>query len=58
MRKKKLYVVGYDNDLKYIYGKHGFLSPATAYDAKRIRKQLPVRDAVIYKFVKIDLNKI
>ena len=68
MRKKKLYVVGYDGDIQCVYGKNKknefgveivqWCNPMTAFAAKRKHKNMPSKGAVIYKLVKVDPKKI
>lgn len=63
MRKKKLYVVGYDGDIQCVYGKDvGAVSqwaqPMTAFDAKRKLKDLQCKGGVIYKLVKVFPSEI
>lgn len=65
MRKKKLFIVGYDNDHQCVYGKSKidpitrvitfeFCDPMTAFDVKKAHKNMPSKGAVIYKLVKVD----
>lgn len=64
MRKKKIYVVGYDDDIECVYGKDKrdsedrvnlsqFCDPMTVYDAKRKLKEMIDTGAVIYKLVPV-----
>ena len=59
MRKKKKYVVGYDNDWQCVYGKENdhFVSPVTLNQSKRILKTLYSPKAVIYELVPIKAKK-
>lgn len=57
MRKKKLYVVGYDKDGEHVYGCDEVnrampCSPMTRHEAKRELKYFG-DDAVIYKLVPV-----
>ena len=62
MRKKKLYVTGYDLDSEPICGKpitlFGSIYPMTLNQAKMDLKQFNGTDAVIYQLVKVDPKKI
>lgn len=65
MRKKKLYVVGYDGDREVLFGKNAFyedcIFPFTSAQAKSEFKSLDKNvkvEAVIYKLVKVDPKKI
>lgn len=61
MRKKKKYLVGYDDDYQCVYGKAGskklkdvsFTDPMTISDARKKLKHLEGGDAVIYKLVRL-----
>ena len=58
MRKKKKYLVGYDNENQTVYGKIGrhlkdvsYTDPMTISDAKKKLKHLRSGGAVIYELV-------
>ena len=60
MRKKKLYVVGYDEDAYDIFGNEDkdIIRPLTAEEAKELREDYAGEGAVIYKLVKVDPKKL
>ena len=67
MRKKKLYVVGYDEEGRRVFGDidgadiKTFTYPVTAYRAKKMHKALfdsGRAEKAIYKLVKVDPKKI
>lgn len=60
MRKKQLYVVGYDGDEYCIFGNGGddLIDPLSANEAKELFEEYRENDAVIYKLVKVDPKKI
>ena len=67
MRKKKIFVVGYDGDHQCVYGKDkldgytkvaDYCQPMTAFDAKRKLKDLISPEGVIYRLVPVDPKKI
>lgn len=59
MRKKKLYVVGYDEDDESIFGNgnEDILEPLDETTAKKLADEYSEYKAVVYKLVKVDLKK-
>jgi len=61
MRKKKKYLVGYDQDYQCVYGKAdsgkikdvSYTDPMTIYDAKLKLKQMYNEGAVIYELKRV-----
>lgn len=62
MRKKRLYLTGYEIDAEPVFGKpkmnFGQIYPMTITQAKRDLKEFSDVGAVIYKLVKVDPKKI
>ena len=57
MRKEKLYVVGYDNDKSFVWGKDddddGIITPVNIEEARELQEEHKQDEAVIYKLVRV-----
>lgn len=54
MRKKRIYLTGFDNDRGIVYGCYGNMTIFSLRDALRDLKKFPCENGVLYKLVRID----